>query len=1022
MDNSQDIRDLLDGSLSPVLTPEDLISSIGSSSTQILDENQLHDVSFASVSTINSQSRSTDVQHAASTGFSKISIKRRLLKGDGEFILVQHIGNSDVWKKFKNVMHIIPCPDDPDSPEQSSTDFVACVSCMELYGKTTSTATLGRHKCRMTLSQNTIETYGVFKNKKRLPTHVKDETINKCVKYCSLDIRPMSAIKGLGFCEISQFFLDTGAKYGYTDLNDILPHPTTVSRHIISIATKIRKIFFKEVYSLIDGKYCASTCDMWTDNYKKNNYMTITIHFIDDQWLLHNRILYTGQYPSHETKTGENIKKFMINAFTQLTEIAEGNNSSELMDNLTFVTDQGTNIVNALRSFKRLNCSAHLINTVLRNLFDIKFLSHTDDSGSIPLQPIIHLFNECKNLVKFMKSSGKNSQLSTVLVQEVETRWNTRLLMLESIEKSLPEIIKIHGEFFCRLQNINRDLLQSLITFLKIFKNASDELEGDKKPTIQKVVLFKCLIKNNLIKYANLEINNLDEDVEVNIDSIMKILGNKALTILDNKFQLSDVHEIAVFLWPKFKMLKMFSEENGERSRILGDIELRVLKFEIEDGEKRANSVTETNINSNSQELTSKEATMFSEWEDGVDERAQQSIYKYKKELESYREENYDISDDQILDFCMDIENEQLVKDALQESYYAPSSSSEEFDDDINDLDFEVVKNTTEADNLNGILCLNSDSECDPTVVEIDTALNTIEDSGDDLAELLNEPSTSTGKKRSNPSVWKRNVEKKNRVEGTEFISSYNKKIVKKRQIGMDCKCSRKCFSKFNDEEKHKTIDILNTIGSKEKQDTYICGLLNVQKIYLYCVVKSKRYGINNIIHRYPEPGHSFLPCDRSFGRIEKIRRKIERVYIPETYQEMVTKTFKKFQVVKVTQDIYDVYDDNRVDIGKIHRRGIYIAVPQQSSVSPIESRELSLTSLRRPPPELLPVPPPALPLGLPPRAAADVTSRPSCAAEPRATSHSEGHTGTSYITPGQQLSRGQLPATRIQLTVARRE
>jgi len=124
----------------------------------------------------------------------------------------------------------------------------------------------------------------------------------------------------------------------------------------------------------------------------------------------------------------------------------------------------------------------------------------------------------------------------------------------------------------------------------------------------------------------------------------------------------------------------------------------------------------------------------------------------------------------------MNKENEQLVKDALQESYYASSSSSKEFDDDINDPDFEVVKNTTEADNLNGILCLNSDSECKPTVVEIDTSLNTIEDSGDDLAELLKELSTSTGKKRSSPSVWKRNVEKKNRVEGTEFISSYNKK------------------------------------------------------------------------------------------------------------------------------------------------------------------------------------------------------------------------------------------------------
>jgi hypothetical protein len=47
----------------------------------------------------------------------------------------------------------------------------------------------------------------------------------------------------------------------------------------------------------------------------------------------------------------------------------------------------------------------------------------------------------------------------------------------------------------------------------------------------------------------------------------------------------------------------------------------------------------------------------------------------------------------------------------------------------------------------------------------------------------------------------------------------------------MDCKCSRNCFLKLNDEEEHKTIEILNTIGSKEKQDTYICGLLNVQKI-----------------------------------------------------------------------------------------------------------------------------------------------------------------------------------------------
>jgi len=90
----------------------------------------------------------------------------------------------------------------------------------------------------------------------------------------------------------------------------------------------------------------------------------------------------------------------------------------------------------------------------------------------------------------------------------------------------------------------------------------------------------------------------------------------------------------------------------------------------------------------------------------------------------------------------MNIANEQLVNDALLESYSASSSFCE---------DFEIVKNTTEADSLDGILCLNSDSEYEPTAVEIYAALpalNIIEDSGDDLDEILNEPSTSTGKKK----------------------------------------------------------------------------------------------------------------------------------------------------------------------------------------------------------------------------------------------------------------------------------
>lgn len=84
--------------------------------------------------------------------------------------------------------------DNPDSPEHAATDVVACINCKELYGKKTGTATLYRHKCPKYLpeNQNQIEKYAevLSKKPKNIPKYVKDDTIQKLVEYCSLDIRP----------------------------------------------------------------------------------------------------------------------------------------------------------------------------------------------------------------------------------------------------------------------------------------------------------------------------------------------------------------------------------------------------------------------------------------------------------------------------------------------------------------------------------------------------------------------------------------------------------------------------------------------------------------------------------------------------------------------------------------------------------------------------------------------------------------------------------------------------------------
>lgn len=73
---------------------------------------------------------------------------------------------------------------------------------------------------------------------------------------------------------------------------------------------------------------------------------------------------------------------------------------------------------------------------------------------------------------------------------------------------------------------------------------------------------------------------------------------------------------------------------------------------------------------------------------------------------------------------------------------------------------------------------------------------------------------------------------------------------------------------------------------------------------YLYTLVKGfKRF--DKVIHRYPEPGHSYLPCDRTFGNIEQERRKRERMYVPKDYQDLVRNTSKNFLVIDVKQTMF---------------------------------------------------------------------------------------------------------------------
>lgn len=295
------------------------------------------------------------------------------------------------------------------------------------------------------------------------------------------------------------------------------------------------------VYTLNDvlnESTIAMTTDMWTDDYRKVSYLTITCHFINNDVELVNRTLTTAMFPLEEAKTGENIRREIL----RLLVTRFGLHASAL-NKIIWVTDQGTNIKLALRPYQRLDCIDHILNTVLRHGLDATELSKPDSAPEIA-----DTICAAKALVQYVKQSGLAAQLSTTLKQMVDTRFSSVYLTLTSIQaiyQELYEKLADRGES-ARIDSIAQETLGFLIDFLKPFCECQRELEGDKYPTINRVILWVERLKRHC------QPNAFDSPQQA-------VLRKRHGDWLERKVCIHNLHKIALFLWPKFNQLRMLS-------------------------------------------------------------------------------------------------------------------------------------------------------------------------------------------------------------------------------------------------------------------------------------------------------------------------------------------------------------------------------------------------------------------------------------------------------------------------------
>ncbi|GAB0089483.1 zinc finger BED domain-containing protein 1-like [Sergentomyia squamirostris] len=476
---------------------------------------------------------------------SKEEIKSKLVSN--VYTLTDSKNNkSEVWQKFKCIL---------DENCAIIENFVACSKCLTVlsYVKQNGCSSMNRHKCPQgTNGSRKISSFFPTKTAPVIPENHKKEINAAFGAFVVLDLRPMEAVAGAGMQEVCQSFYNLGASMSRPmSVKDIIPHPTTISRHVSAIAPPARKNLETIVYNVCknSGGGGAMTTDLWTDRQRSKSYISLTFHYIEDVQLK-SRCLFVLPLGT-ESKDADFILRQILKMLKSLNIPEEW-----MRCKIVFVTDRGTNIVSALKEYQRINCFAHLLHNVVQHAF-------LDDEAK-------KIVANCQKLVKYFKKAQLQEKLTKTIKQDVPTRWNGTLTMMASIVEMWDEILETledRGES-SRLQDLQKNSIQNLIEFLQPFEDATKETVAEKMPTLHLVTLWRTKLKQHLAS---------------KIDTYAKL----ALDYFHKNLILEDVHYLATFLHPLLKHMRMFSQQEKKIVEHFLEEELSKISLSDDDAEEQ---------------------------------------------------------------------------------------------------------------------------------------------------------------------------------------------------------------------------------------------------------------------------------------------------------------------------------------------------------------------------------------------------------------------------------------------------
>ncbi|CAF1658061.1 unnamed protein product, partial [Didymodactylos carnosus] len=163
-----------------------------------------------------------------------------------------------------------------------------------------------------------------------------------------------------------------------------------------------------------------------------------------------------------------------------------------------------------------------------------------------------------------VKRSHKQAQLRHKLQSFSDTRFNGVYIMMKSISTVYDELIDIlQDEMKDKLADIDKSLLQFILSYLKNFNDVTEALSADQNSTIYEVIPLRQMLVHSSLTTT--------DDTEA-IKNLKKYVGKELLS----NWAITDEHYLGVVLHPllkDFQALPDFKQhsdlvENAEKENI----------------------------------------------------------------------------------------------------------------------------------------------------------------------------------------------------------------------------------------------------------------------------------------------------------------------------------------------------------------------------------------------------------------------------------------------------------------------